>query len=345
MHILFLTPDLSEYGSAFYQWDVYNELCDQHTVETYGPGFESYSPRHDIEDILEQAKMTPDVICLGHGWLWDPPGEPVARENDLTFDKCDVPAVLILNKEYLKLEQKITYARERNIDLVFTHHHGAEQWTEEYGIPFVFWPFAVNDERFKDYGEPNRYDFTFSGVLRNDNPDVEQTDLRKRVQSHLFYTIGQVWLAPKWRYRDLDFFWSVQATHRIPHLVNRIVHRQRRLPDDDYKKLLNRSKMVLNTHSPVDLVGTRYYETMASKSLPFCQESSIYEEYDLFVPGEHCVTFADDFSDFDEKLFYYLEENIEREKITTRAHDHVMEYHTWERRIEEFTTEVSQRLL
>lgn len=343
MRLLFLTPDLSDYDSAFYQWDVFNKLKEEHELEPYGPGYENYDRRDDVQRIQKKVELEPDVICLGHGWLRDEPERPVRRNDNINLDSADVPTVLILNKEYRNFENKVQYAIDNEIDLIFTHHQKADKWTEEYDIPFVFWPFAVNSDRFRDYGEPKEFDLTFSGILRNPDPTIPQSDLRLAVQNHLFLTIGQVRLLRKPSYRGYNLFWRARAMSDLQHRVNEMLHREKRLPEDDYKKLLSRSKIGLNTLSPMDLVGTRYYETMASNTLAFCQASSIYEEHDLFVPGEHCVTFANDLSNFDEKLSYYLEADDKRRRIAKKGHEHVMANHTWEQRIADFTEAIQAR--
>lgn len=83
---------------------------------------------------------------------------------------------------------------------------------------------------------------------------------------------------------------------------------------------------------------------MASKSLAFCQESDIYSDYSPFEPGEHCVTFSKDLTDFDEKLEYYVSNDDERERIIENGYQHVMNNQTWKHRIDEFTRTVKQEL-
>lgn len=98
---------------------------------------------------------------------------------------------------------------------------------------------------------------------------------------------------------------------------------------------MNATKICLNTLSPLDLVGCRYYEAMASKSLLFCERSPVYQG--LFKDEQHCVMFESDLSDFDDKLFYYLKHEEERQAIVERAYRHVRENHTWDKRVEQFT--------
>jgi spore maturation protein CgeB len=95
----------------------------------------------------------------------------------------------------------------------------------------------------------------------------------------------------------------------------------------------------------MELVGTRYYEAMASNSLLLCEESNIYSEYNLFTPGEHCVTFDSTMADFHNKLNYYLENPAERTKIAENGHQHVMDNHTWGDRVELISSHITKHLL
>jgi glycosyltransferase involved in cell wall biosynthesis len=346
MNILFISEDISNYSAAFYQKDVLNHLKNAHTVECYGKGFDGYNKNDDINDVVSNCENHPELICVGHKWLRDNPSvDTVDPHPAIDFSDTKIPCVMILNKEYTNFQEKIEYIEKNSIPLVFTHHHKASEWSEKYNSQFVFWPFAVNTAAFQDYKEPKIYDLTFSGRLRNPNPTVPQTNLRIKVQQRLFYSVGQLKLIRRRKYRQYNIFWRGRPTTKPIFYLNKLLHQERRLPDNDYKKLYNRSKLSFNTLSPVNLVSTRYYEAMASNSLVFCQESPIYEKYDLFEPGTHCVTFKQDLSDFDEKLEYYISNDNKREKIAQRGHEHVLENHTWEKRIEEFTHKITESVM
>lgn len=345
MRILYITKNIYDYELAFYQQDVLDQLKAVHDVETYGPGFDGYDENDTIGDILSKLGEPPDLICIGHQWLRHLPWNEVDPHPKLDLTETEIPSAMILNKEYTNFEDKISYIEDNDIPLVFTHHHNADEWTDKYSAKFVFWPFAVDPGKFHDFGEDKKYDLAFSGILRNPRSHVSQTDIRIRIQQKLYYSIGELKLALRSRYRKYDIFWRAKPTSRIYRFLNSLIHRESRLSDEDYRKLYNRSKLTLNTLSPIKLVGTRYYEAMASKSLAFCQESEIYSKYNLFEPGEHCVTFSDDLADFGDKLEYYISNDEEREKIAKQGHQHVMENHTWEDRIEEFTQTINEELL
>jgi spore maturation protein CgeB len=341
MNILYLSKNYENYTGALYQQDVIKKLASKHTVDFYGPGYNSYNNTDDINDIIKKSEISPDIMILGHGWLRDTNSRPVKRMVHLDLTETKVPCVLIMNKEYTALEQKIAYADSQDIDLIFTHHHKAQQWSEKYNPSFVFWPFAVNSDQFRDYGKSNEYDLAFSGILQNPSPRIAktQTDLRIQIQDELFYTISDLKLKLRPKYDNYSIFWRAKPTNKLTQIANRLIHAEKRLPKDKYFKLYNKSKMTLNTLSPVQLVGTRYYEAMASKSLVICQKSHLYDEYNLFEPGKHCVVF-EDVDDFSDLFRYYATNHDERKKIITSAYDHVLENHTWNKRIDQMMSAI-----
>ncbi len=109
---------------------------------------------------------------------------------------------------------------------------------------------------------------------------------------------------------------------------------------DSYFKLLSESRVVLNCLSPMQLVTTRYFESMAAKALVFCEELPRYDG--LFRRDEHYVSFKSDLSDFTEILEFYLTNEAAIRIITEKAYEHVKTFHTWERRIKELTGLISE---
>ena len=97
-----------------------------------------------------------------------------------------------------------------------------------------------------------------------------------------------------------------------------------------YAKLINDSKIVLSTTGPGDLVGTRYFEIMASnKALILCNKmpDNIYDKY--LRDGFNCVMFTD-MTNFKEKFKYYLENEEERIKIVEQAYHYFQNNLKWD---------------
>ena len=315
LNILVLQPDFSRYVGAYYQHQFTAALARVHRVFRYGKGLPDYDITDTIDDVLKLCPFEPDLICFAAGWEIEPFEIPEFDPHPaINVSNVDIPSVMILNKEYKKLDLKFQFIIDNGIDLVFTVHHNYQEWAAEIGVDFIHFPFAVDEKMFRDYGERKRYDIGFSGRLHD-----QWTDIRARIKERIF--LKRPVKRPRyWRTR---IFWS---EGRIPKL---------RLPTGEaYARLINRSKMWLSTPSAVEIVGPRFYEIMASNTLLFCSESPAYDG--LFVDGSHCVTFDSRLDDFEDKFFHYLRNEDERREIAERGYTHVIENHTWYRRIEQF---------
>ena len=323
LNVLLLQPDFSRYGAAYYQHQFTMALARTHRIFRYGRGLQDYDITHTIEDVLKLCPFEPDLICFAAGWEIEPFDIPEFDPHPaINVSNVDIPSVMVLNKEYKKLDRKFEFILRNNIRLVFTVHHFSDRWAEKTGVKFVRFPFAVDETMFRDYGERKRYGFGFSGRLHD-----QWTDIRVRIKDRIFLKRP----VKRPRYWHTRVFWSEGLIPRL------------RLPTgESYVRLINRSKTWLSTPSALDIVGTRFYEIMATKTLLFCNRSQAYSG--LFEDGVHCVMFDSDLSDFEERLFYYLEHEDEREEVVEAGYRHVLENHTWDRRIAQFTQSV-RRLL
>lgn len=322
MKILFLTRNYNAYISASYQQDFFKYLARQHEVFAYGRGFADYCLDDSLEDVLQKCPFNPELICVGHGWEWEDSSDQFTQHKKIRLDRVDIPKVMILNKEYLNLEKKLSFIRNNKIALVFSHYHGCGKYESSTGATFRYFPFAVDTELFRDYGLKKKYSVGFSGSIKLGYDNI---NIRKEIKKKLF-------LFQKFKrkdFRSLNIYWNTSSKKAIPHGV-------------EYAKLLNSSKIwisVLSTY--LDIPGPRYSEVMVSKTLLFCEQSTVYQT--LFTENEHFVTFKDDLSNFTEKLLYYVHNKQERLAIVERAYQYVRENHSWERRIHQFNQEVAKK--
>lgn len=330
---------MSEYTAAHYQQDVVEELANQHRVFLYGPGFESYSQNDTIRDVIAKSPFDrPDIICIGHAWLEDNPAKPIEIHPHLDLSSYNHPKVMILNKEYTNLERKLAYIKENKISLVFSHLKNINLVVKDYYAKFVFWPFAANHKKFFDYRLPKIYDLTFTGILRNPHfPDM-QSDFRVRVQKQLFYCVGDLKIQKRIQHMKLRLYWQARPVSKWANRMNPYISKVVDLSVSEYAKLLNRSRICLNSLSPMDLISPRYFESMATRCLVLCQESHLYEG--LFEVDKHCITIKDDLSDFRQKLDYCLNETDAISDVIENAYQHVLAHHTWKKRIEQFSENI-----
>ena len=330
-NIIYLSKNMSVYKGAMYQQDIMEELARQANVFFYGPGFPGYNLADDIQTVVTKSNMQPDYIILGHAWLSDVAGEPVDPHELLNLKRTNLPKIAIINKEYVNLAEKLEYLKINQFDLAFTHHYDIEAYSNETGIKFIFWPFAFDHRKFFSNGEEDRpYDLAFSGILQNPNRHAHQTDIRVRIQRKLFFCFNDVAIYKKKRFSGINVFWNGIPRRKMVRLIARLMNRYKYLPPDEYSDLQKKTKIYINTLSPLGLVSPRYFENMASGAMVFCEESDIYERN---FPNSCYVTFNQDLTDFEEKLKYYLSNEDERKIIADTAYKEVMLNHTWKNRV------------
>ena len=321
LNVLLLQPDFSQYGAAYYQHQFTIALERNHRVFRYGRRLPHYDTDHSIDDVLKLCPFEPDVICFAAGWEVEIDESLIqAPHSSLNVSNMDIPSVMVLNKEYSNLDTKLLFIQDNELDLVFTVHQDHHDWARQTGVEFAHFPFAVDEKMFRDYGEHKQYSLGFSGRLHD-----RWTDIRAKIKNQIFLK----WPIKRPKYWYNRVYWS-EGT-RFPGL---------RFPRGEaYVRLINRSKMWLSTPSALEIVGTRFYEIMATRTLLFCNRSPAYQG--LFEDDVHCVMFEPDLSDFDDRLFFYLEHDDVREEIVEAGYRHVLDNHTWDRRIEQFTASVN----
>ena len=321
MKILFFQPA----NKGLYYEEFLNHLSTVAQVVVYGPGYPGYDPRAKLGTILTLCPFRPDCCVIGAGWEDDanPDNFDPHPELDLsTLGNFSIPKVMILNKEYKKLDQKRDFIQKNKIDLVFTVHHHHYTWQNLFGTRVERMLFAANEEIFKDHKQIKEYDFGFSGNLFNSGA-YSETDIMGPNFNNIRHRIAQIIHSD----RDIDKlekFWRPGQYITGP----------------EYSRIMNKSKLWISTPSAIDIVGTRFFEVLGSKSLLFCKKSSAYEG--IFKDGENCVMFEGDLSDFKEKLLYYIDKSNERNDIIEKGYDLFINNHTWKHRVDLFLNKVKE---
>jgi hypothetical protein len=337
MRILYLSRDMAGYKSASYQQDVIQALQEQASLIMWGPGFPGF--RADVplsEVIARHAMSTADTLCIGHSWLSDSADGELESCGALDLDDFPGKKVFILNKEYVRLEEKLAFAKRWRFDLALSHHQDAESFADRTGVQFVFWPFAVDASSHTRGGLPKRSDLFFSGLLKNPSHPDAQSDLRVRTQRALYVTYGELRLFRRFRYRGFRLFWNAYSGDPRITRVLRVLGKYRRLGESDYVKQMALSRSVFCTLSPAKLISPRYFEAMYAGAIVLCEESGEYRR--LFQPWVHYVPFSADLSDFEEKLRFACSDSEQVSRIRSAAESLVANYHTWQRRVVDLVT-------
>jgi len=205
-----------------------------------------------------------------------------------------------------------------------------KKWEEQLGVEFLLLPFGISLDRFKYFGLEKKYDFTFTGGLHK-----AHTDLRFNVKQQLFdnnyidrmSTFGLDSLFSsnpiKKEYQKYNIRWAQWGAKNFLY--------KNLLPTGlQYVKMMNKSKVFLNTPSAIGIFNTRFFELMATKSLILCPVSNQY--MGMLKDGYNCVMFKDDMSDFDEKLKKCIDDDVFRNIIVDNAYLNV-EKHSYDSRI------------
>ena len=340
MKILYLSPNMAQYGGAQYQHDVMQELARQAEVFFYGPGFRAYDAADTLADALRKSPFPsgPDLILVGHAWLEDKPGAPVEKFPHIDLGATRLPRAAILNKEYTNLAAKLAWIERVSASTVFTHHHDAASFQARTGIPFVFWPFAADHRLFHPPTEPKTFDLGFSGILQNPTPGM-QTDLRVRIMERLFECERDIPQRPREWSRSLRFYFNGLPRDPADRALAEARGTYKRLDTPQYAAKVRACRAFLCTRSPADLVSPRYFECMLSRTLVLAEHNPAHAA--VFPPGSF-IEFGDEDA-FQASLLAALDSPATPAMLDF-AQRHAQAHHTWQVRIRAMLNALSQML-
>lgn len=265
----------------------------------------------DKKHIEQINDINPDIIIIGFGITDSGNNKPAIN---LTNVMCK-NIYVILNKEYAGLKTKLNWIKSIKPKRVFSVHHEVDVYEKQLQIPFTRIMWSAKEDVFKKTSDTYKHDLFFSGVIR-----AEQTDnMRNKI------------------YDKLDELKDYNCLIRAAFFKNnQLVGKLYTFNLHQYANQINNSKIALTTTGPADLVGTRYFEIMATnKSLIMCNRmpEKVYE--DILIDGFNCVMF-DNENEFIDKCKYYLSHEEERIKIVHQAYDHFLKTQMWKHKIEHF---------
>lgn len=174
------------------------------------------------------------------------------------------------------LEAKLAWARLSGAAAAFTWIAPPRNrdFTVRSGVPHHWLPFAVDARKFgmyADAAEPQPYDVGFTGASGADKYPIRAAILETIKSMNVRSYLGTWWQES----------------------LNRADNRSwKSLSHEAYAQTMARSKMWVSTTGPSDLVGTRYYEVLASgTTMLLCNVPPSPSAYDgLFKDGIHVST-------------------------------------------------------
>ena len=259
------------------------------------------------------SSFKPDILILGFS-ITDTGGE----KPSIIFNAKGIPTYLILNKEYDALDEKLSWIKTIKFKRVFTVHHDYKLFEQLTNIPFTRIMWSAEIRTFKKYNTNYQNDLYFSGVIRK-----EQTNnLRKKIYDKLYLL------------KDYKLFINVGIYDGSNPNKPRWIKKWAATKQNIYAKNLNNSKIVVTTTGPANLVGTRFFEIMATnKALIMCNRMSKKVYSDIVEDKKTCIMFKDE-NDFIEKFIYYIQNEDQRLKIVNNAYDNFIKRHTWNKHVE-----------
>ena len=268
---------------------------------------------------------------MGHGWLSENPDRMNLFPN-FNFKNLKNIKIIFLNKEYSILEKKLNFIKENNFSFALTHNQDFKKYQNYTGIDFFFLPFAINANLENLYVEKKDIDVFFSGIYQNRNIKNIQELTRIKMMKKFYFSLGAFKIFKKKLYRNKKIFINGFTSNDFQNRLLKKLKMYTYLEKDKYFNYLSKSKITLCSLSPSDLIGNRFFEAMALKSLVLCESS---EKYDvLFKPYHHYIPYSLDLSDFDEKISFGLSDSNEVKKIVNQAQENIFNNHTWDHRVE-----------
>lgn len=343
--ILISLFDIKEHGASAHEHEPGMERFSKASVIYIGPSspilLYYYSlptaVEHWVGNFCWDSKLSkclkqipnPDLLILGFDSAF-PKRQP---EMDM-LQNVKLPIACIINKEYSELDEKLQVMKnELGCTSGFTVHHNFSQYQEKIDIPFYRIPFAAQISTFAGPRSPACVGESHHHCISLSDPSLE-VNQTVNYKYDLGYTGVVRKLQPgNWRSRIITVFPNLKS-HNISIYTGEVrifpefIFYGGNIPTIDYVKILHSTKMWISTLSPASIVGTRYFEVMASgTTLILTPNSDLLVE--LFgVSGLHYVGFDDE-----EELLgivqYYISHEDERQQIVERAQKHIIEHHTW----------------
>lgn len=264
--------------------------------------------------------VNPDAIILGFSITTS-----INMKNKNFVNDSNAPVYVILNKEYSKLTDKLNWIKNLNPTKAFTVCHDSHKFTKIVNIPFRRIMWSADERIFKQYTDTYTYDAFFSGVIRKEQDDDIRNRIYKLIKSSKKLGIYNI-------HFNVKLFNGKEFTNKCWKDYDNV----------EYAKTLESSKICFTSTGPYDLVGTRYFEIMATnKSLILCNKKpkEIYEYY--IIDGFNCVMYENEY-DAVEKMKYYLIHEKERLKIVKNAYEYFINNLTWTHEIKKLLTIVNE---
>lgn len=329
MRILYLSKNLAKYKASNYQKEFLNAFSKKSQLFVYGPGYAYFDKKKNLKDIIKIHGPF-KIIFVGHAWLYDGNNTAIDPWPWSGLSKIKIKKFLFLNKEYANLNEKLRWIKKNKIHYVFSHYQDCKKWEIKTGAKFKFLPFAYDDNHFFYLEKKRKYDLAFSGILQNSRKDRVQSDVRIRILNRLYYTLFNVPLFKRKKYRNLSIFWNSIPNNFLGIVLSKIFKTYKFLNIRKYAEIQRNSKIYLNSKSPMNLISPRYFENIASGCLILTEQNN---ELKKLIPKTSYLEYSNGLSDFDEILDKCITKTNVSRKIFKTNSLIIKKKHTWDIRV------------
>lgn len=329
MRILYLSKNLQKYNAANYQKEFLYALSKKSQLFVYGPGFAYFDKRKSLKEIVKIYGPF-KIIFVGHAWLHDGNDSSIDPWPHSGLANIKINKFLFLNKEYANLNEKLRWIKKQKFDCVFSHYQGCKKWETKCRTQFKFLPFAYENNHFYNSEKKRKYDLAFSGVLQNSRKNKVHSDIRIRILKRLYFTLFNIPLFKRKKYRNLSIFWNSIPNNFLGLVLSKIFKTYKFLNVRQYARIQRNTKVYLNSKSPMNLISPRYFENIASGCFVITEKNN---ELKKFIPKSSYLEFSNNLLDFDEILFRSIEKSNFSRKIFNKNSKLIKKKHSWNRRV------------
>jgi hypothetical protein len=310
MRLLILNPNhirRHNWGHQMFK----NAFARHHSVIYYGKGFPDYDPKLSVPKLLTKirTKTRKDIdLIITYETKWS---------RDFTgLESVDVPKAHIVI-DYVKPRKGFdgfsqwptvdAHLNQIKPDIIFARTmRDVNDLKRNLNMSKVFFlPFSVELSKYKNLNLRRYIDVMATFSVRTDYP------LREKVQ------------------RTIRFMPIVSFTRGVTH--------------ESYVRKINESKIFANSGSVYKRLTMKFTEVLACETLLITEKA---EDMKIagFENGKHLVVFKN-IADLRNKINYYLNHPIERNRIAKDGMKFVRENHGNDTRVQEFIKKVQEEIL
>ncbi|MEN3772533.1 glycosyltransferase family protein [Priestia megaterium] len=265
-----------------------------------------------IDKILNTIPTKPDFILLANdiGFRMS----PVVKE----LFSINIPTGLIVNDIHRFTEPRRHYIKKNNIQYIFSivRDKFYESYPE-FRNKMEWIPHSINTEIYRDHGLKKDITFLMMGAVNDVYP------LRQKVFN--FYKTE-----PKFVYHQHPGYEKINKAKKESFYIG-----------EKYAKEINRAKIFFTCPSIFYYPVMKYYEVLACKTLLLAPTFKELEDLG-FIPGTHFVSINE--SNFKEKADYYLNNDLERKKITDQGYKFVHQNHSIQVRAQQLVQQIKKKI-